>query len=145
MGEKGRGREELLQNILMLLGKEGWRFETDNGWSDWDIEVFGSRWWHVRLRTLSEHYPEEKRMTRVSNQLRPNASSILVAVLGSAAMVTLGLGFSLPWWLTISTILCGLGYWITRGLLLRLRLADLVEAAAHISQMTQMDARTGWK
>ncbi len=144
-GEKGRGREILLNNTIELLNKEGWRYELDNGWSDWDIEIFGSRWWHVRIRTLSEHYPEEKRLTSVANILQPNASSILVAILGVSAMTVLGLGLGLPWWLTFSTVVSGLGYWMARGLMLRLRIADLIEAAAHSSGMTQMDAAKGWK
>lgn len=144
-GEKGKGREVLLQNIIDLLNKEGWRYELDNGWSDWDLEIFGSRWWHVRIRTLSEHYPEEKRLTCVSNLLRPNASYILVTVLGIGAMVTLGMTFALPWILTLSTILCGVGFGIYRGLTLRYRLADLIEAAAHAAKMTQMDAKKAWK
>ncbi|MDZ4787747.1 MAG: glycosyltransferase [Blastochloris sp.] len=144
-GEKGKGRELLLQQIIDLLNKEGWRYELDNGWSDWDLEIFGSRWWHVRIRTLSEHYPEEKRLTCVLNLLRPNASSVLASVMGTGAMITLGLAFHLPWWLTLSSIMTGLSYWTYRGLALRLRLADLIEAAAHATQMTQMDGKKAWK
>ncbi|MDR0534411.1 MAG: glycosyltransferase [Verrucomicrobiales bacterium] len=130
-GEKGLGREVLLEKLAARLEKEGWRYVLDNGWGNWDVEILASRWWHVRLRTLSEHYPEEKRLTRVANDLLVNTFSILVlAVLaGIALTVSIYLGKPHYWW-PLAAVSVPIIYWISRGLAIRRRIAELIQVSA---------------
>ncbi|MDD5262477.1 MAG: glycosyltransferase [Methylacidiphilales bacterium] len=129
-GEKGLGREILLGKIVERLNKEGWRYVLDNGWGDWDIEILTSRWWHVRLRTLSEHYPEEKRLTRVANTLVMNTFSILTLLIIAGLALTFGYMFAPYWWAVLGAALAAPAYGFWRGLVVRHRIGELVQVAA---------------
>ena len=129
-GEKGLGREVLLGKIGGRLSKEGWRFVLDNGWGDWDVEILASRWWHVRLKTLSEHYPEEKRLTRVANTLVMNTFSILMLLIIAGLALTFGYMYSHVWWVVLAAALLAPAYGLWRGVVVRHRIAELVQVAA---------------
>jgi glycosyltransferase involved in cell wall biosynthesis/exo-beta-1,3-glucanase (GH17 family) len=57
-------RMEFLGALLRELDKQGWQNKTDNGWSEFDVEIYGSRWCHLRLITASEHHKGGKQMLR---------------------------------------------------------------------------------
>jgi GT2 family glycosyltransferase len=48
--ETGLERSHLLIKTEQLLDEEGWKFSLDTGWTNWDLHVFASRWWNLRLR-----------------------------------------------------------------------------------------------
>ncbi|MDR2463590.1 MAG: glycosyltransferase [Verrucomicrobiales bacterium] len=130
-GEKKLGREILLEQIIARLEREGWRYVLDNGWGNWDIEILASRWWHIRLRTLSEHYPGEKRLTRVANNLVVNTFSILVLSVLAGLTLTVAIWLGKPYWpwAPIAAIL-PLAYWLVRGMSIRRRIGELVQVVA---------------
>jgi O-antigen biosynthesis protein len=128
--ENHKDRTQLLASVITLLDKEGWKYVPDNGWSDWDVEIFADRWWHVRLRTLTEYYPKGKIMVRVANSTVLNSFTILIAVLMVGAITVFSMAFesALPY-----LVLAGLvqiAYWLGRALMIRRRVAELIEAAA---------------
>jgi glycosyltransferase involved in cell wall biosynthesis len=130
-GEKGLGREKLLEKIASRLEQEGWRYALDNGWGNWDIEILASRWWHIRLRTLSEHYPEEKRLTRIANNLLINTSSILALTILTTLTLTACIHIGKPHWpWVLATTALPLTYWAARGLHIRRRIGKLIQIAA---------------
>ncbi|MDR1145755.1 MAG: glycosyltransferase [Verrucomicrobiales bacterium] len=130
-GERGLGRERLLEQIAARLAQEGWRYVLDNGWGNWDVEILASRWWHIRLRTLSEHYPEEKRLTRVANNLLINTFSILALTVLAGLALTVSIYLGKPhYWCPLAAVSVPVIGWILRGLAVRRRLAELIQAAA---------------
>ena len=56
--ENGLGREELLPEVIKALETEGWNYSIDTGWKEWDIQVYGSFWWDIRLRSMTEYHDE---------------------------------------------------------------------------------------
>jgi len=134
--ETGLERTHLLHTAQKLLDEEGWKFSLDTGWTNWDMLVFASRWWNLRLRSMTEIYPHGRRLTRVGNFLNISTFSSLVG--------GLLLTFTLVTLLTLSNnasraaiplyLLGGVAFlaliWILHGLRLRRRLAALVEVAA---------------
>jgi glycosyltransferase involved in cell wall biosynthesis len=52
--EQPMGRFEFLQRVLKQLDADGWANKTDAGWSDYDVEIYGSRWCSLRLITIAE-------------------------------------------------------------------------------------------
>ncbi|MGC8829521.1 MAG: glycosyltransferase [Verrucomicrobiia bacterium] len=60
--EKDIDRIKFLKTIQEKLEQEGWSHRVDSGWSDYDIEIFGSRWTTIQLITASELYPEGKQV-----------------------------------------------------------------------------------
>src|SRR5213595_1863682 len=63
--EQGGDRHYLLGAIFQLLDEEGWRYSTDSGWNEWDIQIYGHFWWSIALQTVTEDHGGEKYMTRV--------------------------------------------------------------------------------
>jgi glycosyltransferase involved in cell wall biosynthesis len=63
--EAGVGREKLLEEIFATLEREGWRYSTDTGWTNWDAQIYGNFWWIVKLRTVTEYHGGPKCLTRV--------------------------------------------------------------------------------
>ena len=47
--ETGQGREALLTEIFALLETEGWRYSSDTGWKDWDLQIYGNQFWSVQV------------------------------------------------------------------------------------------------
>jgi glycosyltransferase involved in cell wall biosynthesis len=128
--EGGRERTDLLAKIEALLDQEGWNYSLDTGWTNWDIHVFASRWWNLRLRTMTEIYPHGRRLTRVGNFL--SASTFANLMLGW--FLVLGVALMFTWYKAVpfvcAVLALVLGAWLTHGLRLRHRVAELVQAAA---------------
>ena len=60
----GEDRYAFLNRILSKLEADGWQHKTDTGWSDHDVEIFGSRWSRLRLTTVTEELGQRKRIFR---------------------------------------------------------------------------------
>ncbi len=126
----------MLHSTEKLLDEEGWKFSLDTGWSNWDMHVFASRWWNLRLRSMSEIYPRGRRLTRVGNFLIVSTFSSLAGgfllTFTLVTLLTLPANASRP---VVSMYLLGAVsflalVWFIHGLRLRHRLAELVEVAA---------------
>ena len=57
-------RLELVKNILKELDEQGWQNKMDAGWSDYDVDIFGSRWARLQLTTVGEPYAGGKQLLR---------------------------------------------------------------------------------
>ena len=94
------------------------------------MHVFASRWWNLRLRSMTEIYPHGRRLTRVGNFMNVSTfSSLTGGILLTFAIVTM---LYRPY--EVLPIMGGLSFfalvWLLHGLRLRHRLAELVEVAA---------------
>jgi glycosyltransferase involved in cell wall biosynthesis len=139
--EGGLERNHLLAKIEELLEEEGWKYSLDTGWTNWDLHVFASRWWNLRLRSMTEIYPHGRRLTRVGNFMNVSIfSSLTAAILGTFAIVTM---LYRPY--EILPIAGGLSLcaliWLLHGLRLRHRLAELVEVAANRAGLQPVDKK----
>jgi glycosyltransferase involved in cell wall biosynthesis len=142
--ENGKGRTELLAESVEFLEEEGWKYALDTGWTSWDVQVFANRFWHIRLHTLSEFYPQGRRLTRVSLDLLVSTFSMFLALLfvGVATVCCLyeprltGAFGGLALFLTLAV-------WL-QGLRIRRRIAALVQAAAgKLAFLTLDPAKSG--
>ena len=103
----GVGRVEFLARIIARLQKRGWQFRVDAGWSDFDVEIFGSRWAALQLATVAEPHPGGKQMLRC--RLRsawPLASRAAFFALLGLELVVIGLlRGRWPWiWILLLTL-----------------------------------------
>ena len=76
--EDGHGRERLLAEVLDTLEREGWSYSLDTGWKSWDIQIYGSFWWGIQLRTVTEYHGGPKCLTRVHLASRVVATTVIV-------------------------------------------------------------------
>jgi GT2 family glycosyltransferase len=128
--EQGHGRERLLAESTRMLEEEGWSYSIDTGWNDWDVQIYGSFWWLVRLRTVTEYHGGPKCLTRATLRLRMSGANVLLNFLiVSALLYQQAFAAGVPWWElgAYGAFLAFLGY---RGRRLKRRAADLLAVAA---------------
>jgi hypothetical protein len=56
-------------DILRRLDRQGWPLKCDVGWSDYDVEVYDTRWTKLQLTTVAEEHAQGKQLLRC--RLRP--------------------------------------------------------------------------
>jgi O-antigen biosynthesis protein len=57
-------RLEYVAAIVRELQERGWPNKSDVGWSEYDVEIPGSRWSHLLLVTVAEDHPDERQLIR---------------------------------------------------------------------------------
>jgi glycosyltransferase involved in cell wall biosynthesis len=62
--EQRINRLELVSDILSRLDRQGWPNRSDVGWSEYDVEIYGSRWSNLQLTTVVEEHPPGKQLVR---------------------------------------------------------------------------------
>lgn len=134
--ESDRDRGHLLTQVVELLNKEGWKYVLDNGWSDWDLQIFANRWWHIRIRTLTESHSQGRQLTRVSTHLVTNTFSLLIGTIIVGVGVTIGLIIPYCWKIEWFFVILFLAAWFFRGLQVRRRVAQLIQVAAARADLT---------
>ena len=105
--ETAMDRLDFLRLILERLDAEGWETKPDTGWSDFDVEILGSRWSYLQLATVIE--PHGKGKQRVRCRLRSawslSAKVTLCLMLGLELVI---IGFAMPdnWqvWFLVLTV-----------------------------------------
>ncbi len=100
-------RLTFVAGLLGRLDRQGWPNRADIGWSDYDVEIYDTRWSKLQLTTVAEDHPGGKQLIRC--RLRPRWS--LKAKLGfwllcGLELVVLGFVASWqPWlWLLLLTL-----------------------------------------
>jgi O-antigen biosynthesis protein len=128
--ENGEGRERLLPEIVTALQSEGWNYSIDTGWKDWDVQVYGSFWWGIKLRSVTEYHGGPKCLTRIKLGTQMVATTflinfVLLVILGYRQLFVPGNHLWL--WIPYLVAVCFL---FARGYRLKKRVAELVDAAA---------------
>ena len=128
--EDGHGRERLLQESIQALESEGWNYSLDTGWKNWDVQIYGSFWWGIQMRSVTEYHGGPKCLTRVHLRTRMVATTFLLS------FILLGIlsyqQFFIPeasLWPWIPYVLFEL-FLFLRARRLKRRVAELVGAAA---------------
>jgi hypothetical protein len=128
--EEGKDRHYLLGSTFGLLDEEGWRYSTDTGWNDWDIQIYGNFWWSIILRTVTEYHGSSKCLTRAALHYRFVTTTVIInlVVLSLMAYQQLHAGQFSPWlWFLY---LCFVLFLAIRARGLKSRVAELVDLAA---------------
>src|SRR6058998_2413682 len=129
--EQGRDRHHLLGAMFQLLEEEGWRYSTDSGWNEWDIQIYGNFWWSVALQTVTEYHGGAKCLTRVRLRNRLVTTTIIFNLVALSLLIYRQLNIShVDLWVLVPYMLF-LGFLWTRARLLKSRVAELVDLAAH--------------
>jgi GT2 family glycosyltransferase len=139
--EEGRDRHHLLGAIFQLLEEEGWRYSSDTGWNEWDIQIYGNFWWSVVLQTVTEYHGGPKCLTRVRLRSRRVTTTVIFILIALTIVIYRQFNAShLDLW---SLILFGafLVFLATRARALKSRVAELVDLAAHRCGLQRMTKR----
>ncbi|HYR58759.1 MAG TPA: glycosyltransferase, partial [Chthoniobacteraceae bacterium] len=136
--ETGCGREQLLTEIFALLEAEDWRYSSDTGWKDWDVQIYGNQFWSIQLSTVTEYHGGPKCLTRVRLHYNAVALTWLLNVL-ILLVLLYRLAFTEhrdPFWWTLYALFA---VWLyLRARRLKRRVADLVIHAAQRCGLTRI-------
>jgi hypothetical protein len=139
--EQGRDRHFLLGAIFELLEEEGWRYSTDSGWNEWDIQIYGNFWWSIALQTVTEYHGGGKCLTRVRLRSRFVTTTIIFNLIALSLLIYRQLNIShLDLWALVPYLLFLVFLW-TRARLLKSRVAELVDVAAHRAGLQRVTRR----
>jgi GT2 family glycosyltransferase len=85
--------------VLRGLDSQGWPNKPDIGWSEYDVEVYGSRWSSLQLITVSEEHPQNKQMLccRLRARWSLQAKVAFWSLCGLELLILGLLGSSLRW------------------------------------------------
>ena len=129
--DQGRDRHYLLGAIFELLDEEGWRYSTDSGWNEWDIQIYGNFWWSIALQTVTEYHGGGNCLTRVRLRNRFVTTTIIFNLIALSLLIYRQLNIShVDLWFLVPYLLFLVFLW-TRARLLKSRVAELVDLAAH--------------
>jgi hypothetical protein len=138
--EEGKGREVLLSSVIEALETEGWSYSTDTGWKEWDVQIYGSFWWGVTMRSVTEYHGGPKCLTRVALATRMVATTFLANFLMISLLIYLvatghSMMFPVGFYAAVMIVI-----W-TRGYRLKKRVAELVEASGQRIGLKRVDPR----
>jgi glycosyltransferase involved in cell wall biosynthesis len=136
--DAGRERHHLLGQIFNLLEEEGWRYSTDTGWNDWDIQIYGNFWWSVVLQTVTEDHTGANRLTRVRLRSRLVPTTIIFNLVALTLYIYRQLNTShVDLWFLVPYLLFVIFLW-TRARALKSRVVELVDLAAYRAGLQRM-------
>jgi hypothetical protein len=105
--EQRLDRLALVADILRRLDQQGWPNKSDIGWSDYDVEVYDTRWSKLQLTTVAEEHPLSKQLIRCRLRARwaLRARVVFWSLCGFELLICGFVGPRLPWlWLLLLTL-----------------------------------------
>ncbi|MFL6527091.1 MAG: glycosyltransferase [Chthoniobacterales bacterium] len=128
--EEAKDRHDLLREIFTLLDAEGWRYSSDTGWQEWDVQIYGNFWWSITLQTVTEYHGGSKCLTRARLRHHLVPTTVIINLFTSSLLVYRQLHTNAPDLLLLTLYGLFLVFLITRASRLKRRVAELVDAAA---------------
>jgi GT2 family glycosyltransferase len=140
--EEGKDRHHLLGGIFALLDEEGWRYSTDTGWNEWDVQIYGNFWWSTTLQTVTEYHGGLKCLTRAGLHYRFVTTTVIINFVIITLLVYHQLNARhVDLWLLVPYF-CFVGFLWTRAHALKSRVAELVDLAAFRVGLQRIFRRT---
>jgi O-antigen biosynthesis protein len=141
--EEGKGREILLSAVIEALETEGWSYSTDTGWKEWDVQIYGSFWWGITLRSVTEYHGGPKCLTRVRLATKMVATTFLLNLLAVSCLIywTATDHPGLRW--IVSLYILSMSFIGFQGYRLKKRVAELVEAASQRIGLKRVNPKNG--
>jgi len=139
--EQGRDRHYLLGAIFQLLEEEGWRYSTDTGWNEWDIQIYGNFWWSVVLQTVTEYHGGGKCLTRVRLRNRRVTTTVILNLVALSILIYRQLNASHVdlWFIVPYSIF--VVFLAQRARALKSRVAELVDLAGYRAGLQRITRR----
>ncbi|MEP6603809.1 MAG: glycosyltransferase [Spartobacteria bacterium] len=127
----GKDRHHLLGQIFQLLEEEGWRYSTDTGWNEWDIQIYGNFWWSLVAQTVTEYHGGPKCLTRLRLRYRFVTTTVIFNLVVLSLLIYHQLNISHVDLRVVIPYALFLGFLATRARALKRRVGELVDLAAH--------------
>ena len=140
--EEGKDRHHLLGSIFGLLDEEGWRYSTDTGWNEWDIQIYGNFWWSITLQTVTEYHGGPKCLTRAGLDYRFVTTTVIINLVLITLLVyhELNAGHADFWLFALYFLF--VAFLANRARALKSRVTELVDVAAFRAGLRRIPRRT---
>ena len=139
--EQGRDRHHLLGSVFQVLEEEGWRYSTDTGWNEWDIQIYGNFWWSVVLQTVTEYHGGPKCLTRVRLRSKFVTTTVILNLILLSILIYRQLNRShVDLWFLVPYLLFVI-FLATRARALKSRVAELIDLAASRAGLQRVQKR----
>jgi hypothetical protein len=136
--EEGKDRHQMLASIFALLEEEGWRYSSDTGWNEWDIQIYGNFWWSIVVQTVTEYHGGTKCLTRVRLRHRFVTTTVIINLVVLSLLIY-GLLHAADFdWRVVIPYVAFIAFLWTRARKLKSRVAELVDVAALRAEMQRI-------
>jgi GT2 family glycosyltransferase len=106
-------RLQYIATIIGRLEQQGWLIRPDIGWSDHDVEIFGSRWSQLQLATVAEDHAQGRHLIRCRLRARWSLQAkVLFWGLAGLELLLLGLFGARSRWLWLMLLSLPLVGWL---------------------------------
>jgi GT2 family glycosyltransferase len=130
-----------VDNVLNRLEQQGWLYKSDAGWSDYDVEIYGSRWNQLQLATVAEDHAQGKHLVRVRLRVlwSLQAKAVFWGLAGFELLVLGLIGARWHWlWILLASLPL-LGWYLRRqGRNLQSMLVVFLDQLAKESQLVKL-------
>ena len=93
--EAGLEKESLLQGLMAFLVPRKYFILLDQGWSDWDLEIYRGLWSRVQVKMCTENHGGSKRLLRVRCALRMSQLATM-ALVGYSLVAVVAMVLGIP-------------------------------------------------
>lgn len=93
--EAGLEKESLLQGLIAFLLPRKYFIVLDQGWSDWDLEIYRGIWSRVQVKMCTENHGGGKRLLRVRCALRMSQLATM-ALVGYSLVAVVAMVLGIP-------------------------------------------------
>lgn len=105
--EAGLEKESLIQEVMDFLLLYKYFINVDQGWSDWDLEIYRGLWSRAEVKVCSENHGGSKRLLRVRCALRMSQFATM-AVVGYSLLTVVAIILEMPKLATIAVVVWAL-------------------------------------
>ncbi len=140
-----RDRQEWIARIQTALGNHCWNYRDDAGWSNFDLEIFGSRWARIELVTVAEanHDGSQTLRARLIRRWTLTAQTFFFGTLATVLLIA-GL-FHVNWrgaWVPFATQLAIALFLRREGRILQCRLSAVLDQVSRDWKLTPIRPST---
>jgi GT2 family glycosyltransferase len=128
--EAAKDRHDLLREIFALLDAEGWRYSSDTGWQDWDVQIYGNFWWSITLQTVTEYHGGAKCLTRARLRYQLVPTTVIINLFAMSLLIYRELHTGTADVALLVLYAAFIAFLVTRAYRLKQRVAELIDAAA---------------
>lgn len=101
--EAGLEKENLLQAVMDFFLLYKYFISVDQGWSDWDLEIYRGIWSRVEVKVCTENHGGSKRLLRVRCALRMSQFATMTMV-GYSLLIIMAIILGMPKVATVTVV-----------------------------------------
>lgn len=100
-------KESLIQEVIDFFLLHKYFIIVDQGWSDWDLEIYRGIWSRAEIKVCTENHGGNKRLLRVRCALRMSQFATM-AMVGYSLLIVISTILGMPEMAVVAVVVCAL-------------------------------------